>query len=1013
MTRSSTTDSPSTEQWHRLKDLVAACLDLAPGERAAFLAQAAADDESVRRRAARLVFQDETDLALWDQPLLFHLAEPGDPAPPTPLPELAGLTWIKPLGAGGMGDVYLAERYDGAYRSKVAVKILKPGPIGADLEQRFRRERFILHQLSHPNIARFYEGGTLDDGRPYYVMEYIDGLPITDYCHTHQLTLTARLRLFVTLCRAVHEAHRHLIIHRDIKPGNILVTAQGEPKLLDFGIAKLASDPSLTQTGARFFTPRYASPEQVRGDHLTTANDVYSLGLLLYELLTGVCPENPNLVNGVIDTDFRFTKPSNALPLVDPDAATPFAADQRARRLWRRALRGDLDTIVLFAVRPDPKQRYASADQLGDDLENFLAGRPVRAQPDAPLYLLGKFIKRHRYAVGAAVTAFALMAVALVVLTHQQQLLERERQAAVAGRMAAEREREHADAVSRLMSESFMNADPYQNQGEPETLLTTYTRLQRRLTQDEALKPLVRADLCFQLGMVLNHWGHYDDALALLERSLALRQAHDAAPSDLAAGHEALASLALARGHYGRSMDRYDQAFRIYPPADAGTALAAAGNRLRVAISHNLVRNFGAAQAALAESRIALASAPQHATGVHEITAYYHLETSHALLGQGLVDGVARHLADAAAHETRMPQRHAGLQAQIDLQRATLMRLQGRLSQAATLLTELENRYRQLFGPRHWRSAQVYEEAALCHWAMNQEVEAAEDHNQAVACYRHSFGPYHPATLRSHLLKARYWQDAGDFTAALAETSRHIQAAARETDGDLALLVPLLVRQGSDLYWLGERRKAVDLINRYLPALQARLPANHAGRLGLERTLAAALTDLGETDRAAAVFDRHERIAPQTTFTRCATAVGRAALALKVGRHEACQAQLAAVRNQWGDLTGPDRAHLCADLNRVAADLALQQNRPEHALDLLAAVPPQSHGGGGLDLAALHRRGLRLKALVAAGRQDKARREAQSLQAVIDSGLERSLPLHRELSALVGEILATGVSRRR
>lgn len=1005
MSRIPATEPPADEHWRQLKEVVAACLEVAPAERAIFLAQAVGANSELHRRASNLVFQDETDLDLWEQPLLFHLPQPNAQTKPHALPALPGLTWLHPLGSGGMGEVVLAERSDGAYRSKVAVKILKPGLVGADVEERFRRERFILHQLSHPNIARFYEGGTLDDGRPYFVMEYINGKPITEYCQSHQLDLNARLRLFVKVCRAVHEAHRHLIIHRDIKPNNILVTAAGEPKLLDFGIAKLPTDPNLTQTGARFFTPRYAAPEQVRGDHLTTANDVYSLGLLLYELLTGVCPDNPGLGQSGFDPDFRFTRPSSALATSTNQGATPFVADPRARRMWRRALRGDLDTVVLYAVRPDPKQRYASADQLGDDLENYLEGRPVRAQPDAPLYLLTKFLTRHRYAVAATATAFISMVAALVVLTYQQHLLEQERQAAVAGRLAAEREREHADAVSRLMSESFMNADPFQNQGTPETLLTTYTRLKQRLHEDEALKPLVRAELCFQLGIVLNNRGHFHDAESLLQRSLALRQTHGAAPAETAACLEALASLDLARGRYGESMDRYDQAFATYVATDAETAPAAAGNRVGVAISHNLVRNFGAARAALNQATDALVYAPKHDAGTHEITAYIHLETSHALLGQGQTEAVADHLNLAADHETQIPQRRAGLLAQIDLHRAKLLRLQGQFTQAESLLAELETRYAQLFGPQHWRLAQVYGEAAFCQWALDKETAANEYHRRTVTTYRAGFGPYHPATVRSHLLKAQFQQAAGNFTAALAETDRHIKRAADKTNGDTELLVQFLMRQGEDLRLLGEQRRAVQLIDQYLQPLQAQLPQNHSGLMALERTLAAALTDLGDIKRAAAIYDHQIKMLPHSAFTQCATGMGRASLALQNDDFEACFAQLAAVRIRFADLSGPDRAYFTGKLNQVAAWAAIRQNKPKDALHLLAQLPSQIHVGGGLNLDELHLRAQRLTALVAAGRRKEAKNEARNLQEDIEKGLDKALPLYRDLTAQVNHVL--------
>src|SRR5207249_2293210 len=286
---------------------------------------------------------------------------------------------LREIGRGGMGTVYLAERADQQYEKQVAIKLIKPGMDTDAVLRHFRNERQILASFDHPNIARLFDGGTTEDGLPYFVMEYVEGLPINEYCTNHELSLVDRLKLFREVCAAVSYAHRHTVIHRDIKMSNILVTSEGIPKLLDFGIAKIltpgaGAEALMTMTSLRPMTPEYASPEQVRGEPVTTASDVYSLGVVLYELLTGRSPYRftsraPRDVERAI-TEQEPTRPSTA---------TGLHRNQHSELSNRKLLRGDLDNILLMALRKEPARRYQTVDQFAEDIRRHLESRPVRA----------------------------------------------------------------------------------------------------------------------------------------------------------------------------------------------------------------------------------------------------------------------------------------------------------------------------------------------------------------------------------------------------------------------------------------------------------------------------------------------------------------------------------------------------------------------------------------------------------------------------------------------------------
>jgi tetratricopeptide (TPR) repeat protein len=355
---------------------------------------------------------------------------------------------VREIGRGGMGAVYLAERADEQYQKRVAIKLIKRGMDTDSVLRHFRNERQILANFDHPNIARLFDGGTTEDGLPYFVMEYVEGIPIDKYCHAHGLSIIDRLKLFREACAAIIYAHRHTVIHRDIKPSNILVTSEGMPKLLDFGIAKMlqagdGAEGLMTATGLRPMTPEYASPEQVRGEPVTTASDVYSLGVVLYEVLTGCSPyyvasHSLREVERAI-TEQEPTKPSTAVRDHDSRFQNRDSSNSRFTIHDSRALRGDLDNIVLMALRKEPARRYQSVDQFSEDIRRHLEARPVLARKDTIGYRAAKFVRRNRAATAAAVLILLSLVGGLVATTWQAHRARLQEAAAKAEKARAER----------------------------------------------------------------------------------------------------------------------------------------------------------------------------------------------------------------------------------------------------------------------------------------------------------------------------------------------------------------------------------------------------------------------------------------------------------------------------------------------------------------------------------------------------------------------------------------------
>jgi eukaryotic-like serine/threonine-protein kinase len=516
--------------WQRVSAIFDRVADAPAGQRVALLDELCGGNAEVRRDVEQLLAADQSggrfdsgvDAARGEVAMSWS----SDDDRETAQTRVGPWRVLRELGRGGMGVVLLAERADGQFEQRAALKIIKRGMDSDAVQSRFLRERQILARLEHPHIARLLDGGIADDGRPYFAMEYIDGEPLLRYAAQCELSVEKRIILFCDICAAVQFAHGQLVIHRDIKPSNILITGEGEAKLLDFGIAKLLDDShgGMTQTADalnRPLTPAYAAPEQLRGDPVSTATDIYSLGVVLFELLTGKRPydlrddADRDIARRTFDSTTTTPLPSRVV-----DDTAPASA---------RLLRGDLDTIVVTAMQRDPLRRYATADSLARDLQRYLAGQPISARRDSVGYRFHKFVDRHRIGVGAATVGVIALVAALVFAVWQAH--EKSQQALM------------SQQVTQFLVGIFRGADPSISRGSNATAKDLLDQGTERLRSDANVEPNVRARLLSTIATTYADLGLYDRASPLAKESLALRRSVGAPETDVAESLDALGRI--------------------------------------------------------------------------------------------------------------------------------------------------------------------------------------------------------------------------------------------------------------------------------------------------------------------------------------------------------------------------------------------------------------------------------------------------------------------------------------
>jgi len=780
------------DSWARIEALFHAALARPSASRAGWLDDECEGDPALRAEVESLLAAHESlEAATGD---FLEAAILGEAEALAPALRRAGPYRIeRELGRGGMGAVYLAVREDDPDRRPVAVKLLAGlGLGGADLRRRFAVERRALARLDHPNVARFLDAGVTADGLPYVVMEAVFGEPIDAWCDRRRRPVAARLALFRTVCAAVAAVHASLVVHRDLKPGNILVTADGTVKLLDFGIAKLldseGEEADRTRTASRLLTPAYASPEQARGEPVTTASDVYSLGVLLAELLTGRRP-----TPGAPGATATPERPSAVVAGLPAAKARAVAAARGASppELVRR-LRGDLDTIVQQALHEAPERRYGSAEQLAEDLRRHAAALPVAARPDTLAYRAGKFLRRHRVAVALGLAFLALLASFATVLAVQ------------AARTA--RERDKAERALAFLVDLFAVSDPGEARGRDLSAREILDRGATRVDRELRGQPEVRAALSSALGRVYERLGLYDRAEPLLTTALALRQkALGPGAADVAESWSRLGDLWQAEGRYDRAEAAYRQALArrraLYGEAhpavaasldsladllsDKGDFRAAepllrralslreqlfGPESLEVAASRNSLALFlherGELAAAEPLCRQALATRWRLLGSDHPEVAASLNNLAALLQAKGDLPGAEPLLRQALAINRKvLGPRHP--EVGVNLQNlALLLNARGAPKAALPLLQEALDIQRQAVGPENPDLATVLHDLGIVQAAAGDKLAAEGSYRAALALYRKQLPAGHPYIAHPLVGLGRLLLERGETAAA-------------------------------------------------------------------------------------------------------------------------------------------------------------------------------------------------------------------------------------------------------
>lgn len=838
-------------RWREVSALLDEALDLAPEKRTAFLADLGVRDAATRSLLEDLLRAADVPGGVLDRPagehatlILGRIAEDdpeADPGPGAGMEATRAGPWrlLREIGRGGMGVVYLAERADGQFEQRVALKLLKRGLDTDEILARFLRERQILARLQHPGIARLIDGGATGDGRPFFAMEHVEGRPITEDCDRRRAGVKERLHLFRDVCEAVQYAHRSLVVHRDLKPSNVLVTADGEVKLLDFGIARLLTEETgeaggtRTRTGVRMMTPQYAAPEQVRGEAPTTATDVYALGLLLYELLVG---RRPYLVpKGSAAEMERAIVDTPPVPVSSAAGLQDAAAERgtTAERL-RRQLCGDLEAIVQTALRKEPDRRHPTAAALGEDVDRFLRGLPVWACRDTAAYRMRRFLGRHR--IGVAATAL----VALSVLAGLAGTLWQMR--------AARQEARRAEAAKDFLVRIFEVADPSQSRGEKVTARELLDQGAARVEEQLRRQPALQAEMTGVLADVYERLGLYEQAGPLAQKSLDLWSSQRR-PGDpeIAEALRRQGMILVGRGRYPEAEAVLRRALeqRRHGRSPADARLAETIDNLAAALRPT--GKIDEAEALIREAlairrRVFPADSPEIATSLNNLALM--------LRERGRFDEAEPLYREALEIRRRtLGADHPDIAGTLG-NLAALLRQQGRLVEAEGVAREALALNRKLFGDDNPNTIQSLNSLAAILQSLGRYDEAEGIDRGVLDFWRRHQGEDHPNALASLNNLAAVLKDKGDYAAAEPMFRRLVDSVPR-TFGDKHPLTPVVLTHLAGIQRdEGNYDEAESLLRRALAFVMEVRGGDHPDTAGVEAQLGTLEQMRGRPDEA-------------------------------------------------------------------------------------------------------------------------------------------------------------------
>lgn len=848
------------KEWDKLKSIFQAALELAPEKRPAFLDEQLGADTETRREIDTLLQAYEQSDEFFAQPAAQKLAPLI--APHTEMLERIGpYRLLRELGRGGMGLVYLAMRDDEVAQKHVAIKLLRPGPDTEAISRRFSNERQTLASLEHPNIAQFLDGGVTSDGRPYYVMEYVEGEPIDRYCNNRRLTIRERLDLFRKVCAAVQVAHQNFVVHRDLKPDNILVTNKGEPKLLDFGIAKILNremvgGATVHTLNLLLMTPEYASPEQVRSGKITTASDVYALGILLFELLTGrrayetrglspaeiervICEQMPEKPSAVV------TLPLDVKRSVDASQRSPEAWPKMTRtpsfaKLQRR-LSGDLDNILFKAIRKEPERRYASVEQFADDIQRHLDGKPVSARKDSLRYRFGKFVLRHR--VGVATAALMLLLVLGSVVTIAWQA----RQTA-AQRDIAQAEAAKAKHINEFLQNMLASADP-NKEGREVRVVDVLAAAEERIDDELGHQPEIAAALHATIGVTYQHLGLFEKAEPHLRTALNLRQKWFQPPhAEIAASMQQLGALLYKMGKYEESESHLRRALAMHRHLDEPDSLSLA----------KILDGLGGAL----DARDRLGEAEAY---YREALAMYRsvLEEPDPQLGQ-VLNNLAVLLGTRGDFREAEPLHREALEiarkvhgeehpqvAWMLYNLGGVLDAQGKYDRSVPLVQQALEMWRKLLGETHPNVVMGLATLSSTHWLIHDYEKAQAFAAEALSIAKGALPADHPLTAYAHITFGMALCDGGE----PQQGERHLRTALRMRQEGLPpdhhLVLNTKSALGDCLVMQGRFQEAEPLLLESYEKLKTKFGSDHEKTVAALERIVALYDKSGKSDKEA------------------------------------------------------------------------------------------------------------------------------------------------------------------